>query len=178
MSKRLLILVVTAIGISLSGCHQTVQQETNALILTNEDLAQRAVETRRFDVGNEALILSASAGVLQDLGFSIDNASAGTGLLMGSKSRDAVETRQVALAVFAAAAGAPLSIERNQRIRISIITRPTLDHHAVFVRATVQRVIFNDLGQVSRAVSVTDSGIYQKFFDKLSESVFLQAHAI
>ena len=54
--------------------------------------------------------------------------------------------------------------------------------HAVkgesIVRVTFQRVIFNERGQVSRAEQIKDPELYQKFYEKLSKAVFLEAHEI
>jgi len=57
-----------------------------------------------------------------------------------------------------------------------------LDIHAVkgesIVRVTFQRIIFNERGQVSRAEQIKDPELYQKFYEKLSQAVFLEAHEI
>ena len=54
--------------------------------------------------------------------------------------------------------------------------------HAVkgesIVRVTFQRIIFNDRGFVSRAEQIKDPELYQKFYEKLSKAVFLEAHEI
>lgn len=54
--------------------------------------------------------------------------------------------------------------------------------HAVkgesLVRVTFQRVIFNEQGRISRAEQITDPELYQKFYEKLSQAVFLEAHEI
>lgn len=44
------------------------------------------------------------------------------------------------------------------------------------VRVTFQRVVFNVKGQVTRAEQVNDPEIYKQFFEKLSKSVYLEAH--
>ena len=168
----------------LAACQTaTVEQQTAALTLSNENLAQRQAQSRRFDTGDERLILSAAAGVLQDLGFSIVESSAGTGLLVASKNRDAVEADQVAgqlvLAALITALGgrADPVWERDQKIRISLVTKP-LSAESVIVRVTFQRIVWNTKNQISRAETIDDPVIYQEFFDKLSQSLFLEAHDI
>ena len=122
------------------------------------------------------------AAVLQDIGFTLEESSTEMGLLMASKDRDAVEAQQVAAQIFLAAIVAALGgrsdpvWEKNQKIRISIATRPV--NSSVVVRATVQRVIWNTKNQLSRIETIEDPQIYMQFFDKLSLAVFLEAHKI
>jgi len=46
------------------------------------------------------------------------------------------------------------------------------------VRVTFQRVIRNTAGQISRQEQINEPEIYQEFFDKLSQAVFLEAHEL
>lgn len=179
------IILVIALALSLANCKHTgsVQQQTAALTLTADAMAQRQMQMRRFDTSNETLILAASAGVLQDLGFTIEESAAKAGLIVASKDRDAVEAGQVAsqimLAAFITALGGQADPvwERNQKIRISVATKPS-GSEGVVVRVTFQRVIWNTKNQISRVESINDPKIHQEFFDKLAQSVFLEAHEI
>lgn len=170
----------------LVGCQTdtTAERHAAALTLTSEDVSRRQSQMRRFDTTDERLILSACSGVLQDLGFNIDESSVATGLLVASKRRDAVEAGQVAGQVFLAAlitamgGYADPTWDRDQRIRISIVTKPALDGNGVIVRTTFQRVVWNTKNLVSKAETIEDPVVYQEFFAKLSQSVFLEAHEI
>lgn len=169
--------------IALPACRTaTVDQQTKALTLSPESLARREACSRRFETTDEGTILSACAGVLQDLGFTIEESSTGAGLLVASKDRDAVEAQQVAgqmflAALVAALGGTPDPVwEKDQKIRISVLTRQ--ENAYIVVSASVQRVIWNTKNQVSRIETINDPSIYQLFFDKLSQAVFLEAHEI
>lgn len=161
----------------------TVEQQTAALTLSNKSLSDRQLQSRRFDTKDERFVLAACAGVLQDLGFSMEESSSETGLLVASKDRDAVEAGQVAgqvfLSLLSAAAGVQHDpvFEKNQKIRISIITKP-VPGDKTLVRVTFQRVIWNNKGVISRVETLGDAKLYQEFFDKLSQSVFLEANQI
>ena len=170
---------VLAVGLLVvAGCQQKIPKE--ALQLTQENLAQRQAQTRRFDTSDEAMLLSASAAVLQDLGFNLDESETELGLVVASKDRDAVEAGQVIAAVFIAVLiGATIPIDTRQKIRASLVTKPfgeTGDQMSV--RITFQRIVWNDRGQVSKTEALTEPEIYQEFFSKLSKSVFLEAHEI
>lgn len=177
-------LLIVGLGV-LAGCqqHAADQQQRATMALTqNDTLAQRQMQARRFDTKDEVVILSASAAVLQDLGFNIEETSQKTGLLMASKNRSAEEAGQIAgqllLAGLIAGMGgrADPVWERDQKIRVSVATKPLREGTAV--RVTFQRVIWNTKNQISRVESIDDPLIYQEFFDKLAQSVFLEAHEI
>jgi hypothetical protein len=169
----------------LGGCQaNNVGAETAALTLAPENLAQHQMEMRQFDTKDEARVLSACAGLLQDLGFSIDDGSAKTAFLVASKDRGAIEAQQVAgqmlLVALAAAAGARADpvYDQKQRIRISIVTSASATGTGTIVRATFQRVIWNNKNQISRVETIDEPAIYLQFFEKLSQALFLEAHGV
>lgn len=177
-------LALACVGLlGLGGCRTgSVAEQTAALSAPADTLAMRQLQSRRFDTGDEAAILASCVGVLQDLGFLVEESSATTGFVAGSKDRDAVEAGQVAgqlvLAALVAALGAyhdPVW-DKDQKIRIAIVTRPAPD--AVTVRVTFQRIVRDTRNRVSRVETIEDALIYQEFFDKLSQAVFLEAHQI
>lgn len=160
----------------IAACNQTIPKE--ALQLSPESFALRQLQTRSFDTKDEKQLLVAGAGVLQDLGFNIDESETGLGVIVGSKERDATEAGQVAAAVVVALlGGGAMPIDKEQKIRASLITRPT-GKSKINLRITLQRVVWNTQGQVSKIQSLEDPEVYRDFFDKLSKSVFLEAHAI
>ena len=177
--SRLLPAAILAVGIVLvAGCEQTIPKD--ALQLSPESLAQRQAQTRRFDTTDEALLLSASAAVLQDLGFNLDESETELGLIVASKDRDATEAGQIIGAVLIAVlTGVSVPVDQRQKIRASLITRPFGESgDKTAVRVTFQRVVWDTSGNVSKSEAMTDPEIYQKFFSKLSKSVFLEAHEI
>ena len=177
----LAVLVVTV----LAGCQKPQNQlQTDALSLGAGATSLRQQQTRRFDTTSDTLLLNASVGVLQDLGFQIDEAGASSGLVVGSKDRDAVEAGQLAgqmllVALFAAGGVATNPVyDKSQHIRVSIIARPTPDRAATIVRVTFQRVVRDNMNRVAHVDTLQEPRIYQQFFDKLSQAAFLEAHEI
>lgn len=177
--SRLLPAAILAVGFVLvAGCEQTIPKD--ALQLSPESLAQRQAQTRHFNTTDEAMLLSASAAVLQDLGFNLDESETKLGLIVASKDRDATEAGQVAGAVLIAVLfGVSVPIDQRQKIRASLVTRPFGESgDKTAVRVTFQRIVRNTAGQVSKSEALTGPELYQEFFSKLSKSVFLEAHEI
>jgi hypothetical protein len=158
----------------LGGCDSIPRE---ALALTPQSLQQRQLQTRRFQTTDEARILQASAGLLQDVGFTMDSTNSSVGLLCASKDREAVEAGQVvgAVVVFILF-GASMPIDTAQKIRVSVLTLPS--GNEVAVRVTFQRIVWNSRGYVSRLEMLDDPKMYQEFFEKLSKAIFLEGHSI
>lgn len=182
MRSRYLAPILVACGLAaMSGC-ATIPED--ALVLTPDSLERRQLQTRRIEGISEKDLLGAAAEVLQDLGFNIDESETRLGVIVASKERSAVHGGQVLGAVLLALLGAPTDIDKLQRIRVSLVTRPALaqDGHAMadteLLRITIQRIVTNTGGAVTHVDSIEEPRIYQEFFDKLSKSIFLEVHQI
>jgi hypothetical protein len=152
----------------------------DALKLSPESLRDRQLQTRVFDTEEEAKILAACSALLQDLGFSIDESETRLGVLTGSKDRSALNAGQVAASVIIAVlTGVVTPVDKNQKMRVSIVCRPVGEEKKrTAVRVTFQRIVWNTYGQVTTQERIGDPAIYQEFFDKLSKALFLEAHEI
>jgi hypothetical protein len=168
------IILSTLLIFGLNACN-TVPK--GALALTQDSMELRQLQTRSFNTTNEKKLLISAAGVLQDLGFTIDESETKLGVIVGSKDRDAMEAGQIAAAVIIAAfSGAIMHVDKDQKIRASIVTRPV--GKKTNLRITLQRVVWNTGGQITRREPIEDEEIYQGFFEKLSKAMFLTAHEI
>lgn len=176
--KSGLLVLAGIVALTLFGC-KTIPKD--ALKLTPESLEKRTLQTRKYEGVSEADILAASAGVIQDLGFNIDESETKLGVIVGSKDRDAKETGQVLAAVFITLLGGKAGpIDDKQKMRVSLVVRPAHEDDAKnhFVRVTFQRMVWNTQGQISRVEGLDDPEMYQEFFDRLSKAVFLEGHKI
>ena len=161
----------------LPACVPSIPKE--ALQLTQDSLENRQLQTRRYETGDEAKLLSASAGVLQDIGFNLDESETELGLIVGSKERSAVDGGQVAGAVFLALlTGVVVPVDNNQLMRASLVTKKAKQDDNFLVRVTFQRIVWNTDGRINRTEPIHDVEVYQEFFSKLSKSVFLEGHKI
>jgi len=165
------------ISVFLTSACQTIPKD--ALSLSPESLAQRQIQTKKYQTTDEAKVLAACAGLLQDLGFNLDESETKLGVISASKMRSAVSAGQVVGAVLVALlGGGAMPIDKEQKMRASVITRPVGEQEYIAVRVTFQRIVWNTHGQVTTSESLTDPKIYQEFFDKLSKSIFLEAQDI
>ena len=167
-----------ALLLATAACAPTIPKE--ALELSPDSLERRQLQTRVFETDNESQLLSASAALLQDLGFAIDDSEADLGVIVASKDRDATEAGQVAGSIMMALIfGVSVPWDDRQKVRASLITRDLgeeRDGHAV--RLTLQRIVWNTQGQVSKIEGLNEPDLYREFFTKLSKAVFLEAEEL
>lgn len=141
-------------------------------------LEKRQLQMRQYDTTNEEQILTAVSGVLQDLGFNLDDSETKLGFVAASKKADATNAGQIFLLYFFGGANAAANADSSQVVKVSVITKPSLDGKKIAVRVTFQRIIWNMNGQINRVESINDPEIYQKFYDSLSKAIFLEAQKI
>ncbi|MGH8660406.1 MAG: hypothetical protein ACREUB_01435 [Burkholderiales bacterium] len=151
-----------------------------------ELLAERKLQTRRFEGISEQKLLAASIGVLQDLGFTMAVSDVELGLATGVKDRDAKAPDQragmIVLLILVAISGAqpPAAgdvLKEEQKIRVQLTTRPVPGAVGAWeVRVTFYRLLRQPF--VSEAGSLRDPKLYEGFFELLSRSIFLEAHKL
>ncbi len=158
----------------VSGC----VSYTDYYRLDEEYLARRQLETKNFDTKDEELLLSSSAQVLQDLGFTLDETETNLGLITANKDREAGSTGQkVGMVLLAALAGTRPIYDVQQKIYVTLVTTKSKTNSGYNVRVEFARIIWDNMKN-ARTEKISDEEIYQDFFNKLSQSVFLTANNI
>jgi hypothetical protein len=178
MTKRYLLFSLSLLLMLIfQGCESIPK---DALRMNEATIEQRRLQTRTFETADEAKILSASAALLQDLGFTLDKSETKVGLIVASKDRGAVDAGQVTGAVVLAALfGTPCTYDTKQKIRASVVTHLSYEGTGgMAVRVTFQRIVWNNYGNITKLERMNDSELYTGFFEKLSKAVFLEAHDI
>ncbi|MBM3831336.1 MAG: hypothetical protein FJ406_12480 [Verrucomicrobia bacterium] len=169
--------LISAVLFLFTGCETAVPK--GALAMTPTTLDDRKMQSRRFQTRDEEKVLKACAALLQDLGFNLSESSPKVGLIVGYKDRSAVEGGQVAAKVLFAVIGANMPIDINQRLKASVVTKPSGENaDDIVVRVTFQRMVYNEYNQVSQLEQLKDPKQYQEFFSALSKSLFLTANDI
>lgn len=125
--------------IALTGCANHTQISKEMLTLSPESMKMRQLQTKRYDTNDEPMVLTASASVLQDLGFQLDESEPELGIVVGSKQRDATDAAQVTMAILIAAmGGGAVPVDHQQTIRVSLVTAPMAKPNDPAVQAPPQ----------------------------------------
>lgn len=193
-----LVLVCTAL---MTGCARSSREMPTGLFLASENsAAHKADQTRRFETPSSDELLSASAAVLQDLGFQITESDRSLGFLRAAKERSAREYGQevtrvlvtflsVGLSVLAGGNSLiVLPVDLHQQINASLIAESTQsdDTHQQ-VRIVFYRLVWRGSGisgdqrippGQQKMEMIRDPLIYQQFYARLSKAVFLEAQKI
>ena len=178
--KNCAILIVA--GSFLVACQQPNVLKT-ALTCSPDLLQERQLQTRVFEAVAEPNLLTASAAVLQDLGFTIDETDVRSGVIVCSRDRDVTVTAEmvvsVALEILSVLVGMPASVpyDKTQKVLASLVITP-VDNQRTAVRITFQHMVWDSDGNIRKKEQLKEPAIYQEFFSKLSKSIFLVAHEI
>ena len=174
----------------LAGC-VTPTQPVELFQLTEESPRNKAMQTRFFETKDEVELLSASAAVLQDLGFQVEESVRDVGFLRATKERSAREYGQDIGRLFTfllSLGGFIMPVDLHQKIAATLIARP-INPEATRqeVRIIFYRVVWKGDGQADRQYippgqqkmeMLRDPVMYQQFFAKLSKAVFLEAYTL
>lgn len=176
-------ILTISVCFAFAGC---ASMPTNLLVLPSDYLSARQQQMRKYDTTDEKKVLQASAGALQDLGFTIEKSETDLGMIVAAKNRSAVNVGAATLAITADIAGAffgaPPNLykqtDKEQKIEASMVINPSLSENSMVVRVMFQSVVWNQSGQVSRFETIKDPKLYQDFFERVSKSIFLEEHKI
>lgn len=177
--------VASIISLALGGCAATPKIPEAALRLPESTIDIRTMQSHTFAAPSETTILAAAVAVLQDMEYNLDSIEKPLGVLSASKVSDADSKSEKAglfmLDILCAAGGTACNNSANasdkQKIAVTLVVLPSLARKGEFVaRVTIQRIVFNKMQQVTLTEPVVDAETYQKIFDKLSQSIFLQVN--
>ena len=169
-------------------------------MLSPDSAANKAMQTRQFETPGSDELLSASAAVLQDLGFQITESARDLGFLRAAKERSAREYDQeigrgvvAFLTLVLSVLGGQnatiwMPIDLHQQINASMIAQPVQnDERHQEVRVVFYRLVWKGSGVSGsqtilpgeqKMEMIRDAEIYQYFFSRLSKAVFLEAQKI
>ncbi len=167
VAKRVLVWLLVS---SLWSCVHPVPKDL--LTLSVESIKDRQLQTRIFNTADEKMLLTASAAVLQDTGYTIEESEVPLGVILASRERDVAERYSKVCSFFM-----DIPYDERQKVFASLVTKPLIDDRTA-VRITFQHMVWDNRGFLKKNEQLNDPIIYQEFFSKLSKSVFLVAHEI
>ncbi|KGK01534.1 hypothetical protein [Thalassotalea sp. ND16A] len=172
-------LVLITVMVVVTGCVSS-KLPKEAFKLSPTSLEDKHMQTRQFVSVQRDDLLLASAGVLQDLGYALDESNSKLGVLSASKMIDATDAGQVLGSILVAILiGSSAPVDDKQKIRVCLVVHQGLgDSQSSLARITIQRIVWNTQGKISKAQSVKEPELYTAFFEKLSKAVFLEANSI
>lgn len=138
----------------LTSC-KTAGTPSDAFVLLQSSVAKRQIESRTFETSDKKLLIQNVVATLQDFGFEIHESDASTGLVSGAKQQKEGDFY-----------GA------NSDIRVTV-TANVFKTNASVVRANFQKIIPSHDPRLFRAEPILEINLYQKFFDRLEQSLFL-----
>ncbi|MGD2186346.1 MAG: hypothetical protein PVI71_09465 [Desulfobacterales bacterium] len=167
--------VLICLSSFLAACQNRILKD--ALMLSPASLKDRQLQTRIFEAIDEKKLLTASAAVLQDLGYTIDETEVRAGVIVCSRDRDVTDPGEVLLSIALLLLGLYVPYAEKQKVLASLVTQPLQDE-SIAVRITFQHMVWNSDNVMIKNEQINEPEIYQDFFSKLSKSVFLVAHEI
>lgn len=189
MDKKLIVLLTALV---LAGC-QGNKLPKDTLSLGPKVLEKRQIQTRQFKTIEEANLLAASAAVLQDMGYTIDESETKLGLICASKNRETDNEKErnfkrglnAVLTLANAMSGKFDSrttrldgVDAKQKIRVALVARPDESNNKTNIRVTFQREVWDVEGTLICLETLEQPNLYEGFFSRLSKSVFLEAHKV
>jgi hypothetical protein len=183
---------------TVAGCTTTPTDPSRLFELTPESLQNRAMQTRVFETKDQTELLSASAAVLQDFGFQVEESVREVGFLRAAKERSAREYGQDIERLLVAILTVPLAlfkagpvimpVDLHQQISATLIARPVNPEGTKHeVRVTFYRVVWKGGGAAGQNTippgaqsmeMLRDPVLYRQFFAKLSKAVFLEPYTL
>ena len=134
-------------------------------MFTPESLADRQLQTRVFETDNENKLLAASAALLQDLGFTIDESEVKCGVIVCSKDRNVTEFYDVGLSIVASLFFIDYEYATRQKVMASLVTRPLVKNR-IAVRISFQHLVWDTKKDLIKNERINEPEIYQEFFSK------------
>jgi hypothetical protein len=198
MRKKLLALTPALVLLAAcAGCVTPTPVE-EFFQLSPQSPAHRAMQSRMFETGDARELLSASAAVLQDLGFQVEESVRDLGFLRATKERSAREYGQdiarfaiwiiTTPLILGESLPVMIPVDLHQKIAATLVARPiNPDATRYEVRIMFYRVVWKGEGIVGREAippgaqrmeMIREPTIYQQFFAKLSKAVFLEAFTL
>jgi len=133
----------------------------------------RSFQTREYDTHDSKLVLKAVLNTLQDMGFIVNTADPGIGLLTASKWTNVDHTKKEIKAAKKKGAALSKSIVLDCTANVSEFGKKQCR-----VRVNFQQRVLDAAGATMQAYPITDAKFYQTFFSQVDKGIFLQQEGV
>lgn len=136
-------------------------------------MQMRSFQTREYDTNDTKLVIKAVLNTLQDMGFIVNTADPGIGLLTASKWTNIEHTKK--------------EIKEAKKKETTLSKSVVLDCTANIsefgkrqcrVRVNFQERVLDAAGATMQANQITDAKFYQTFFSQVDKGIFLQQEGV
>ncbi len=162
--KHVLVLGVLAI---LAGCAMQPRAKMTQLQI-------REIQTRTYTTTNTKMVMKAVLNALQDMGFTVTNAQENLGLIEAVENKNVENTAAAVFTQMVAGYHARYAKDAitNATANISLYGKVTK------VRVSFAVKILDNKGGIVRISHIIGAKIYQKFFTKVQQSIYLQSQKV
>lgn len=162
------LLIVTCLAIGLTSCVRSIPEVPLTQLQTRE------IQTREFDTNDTKLVMKSMMHVLQDDGYVIKNAVLDLGLLSAEKNAD-IEKKGEA---FAARLLEGVNARWKKQEILEASANVSEFGNRTRVRINFQRKTMDNFGCPNDVQTILDEYVYQQFFNKVRNSLFIQQENI
>ena len=136
-------------------------------------MEMRSFQTREYDTNDSKLVLKAVLNTLQDMGFIVNTADPGIGLLTASKWTNIGHTKKELKEAKKKQTALSKSVVLDCTANISEFGKKQCR-----VRVNFQQRVLDAAGATMQANPITDAKFYQTFFSQVDKGIFLQQEGV
>jgi len=170
MTQYLLLAMCVAV---LSGCSSIPK---NAFLLTPSTPDDRQLESRVFATRDKSILIKDSAVILENMGYKTDLLNPDIGLVTATKHES--DSGFVSTMVSVLSIGLASS-DKDTVTRATFTAMPAKGRQDAFItRLTLQQMVLDSNGEVSKVTTITDKDTYKIFYERLEASTFIEPDRI
>ena len=170
MTQYLLLAICVVV---LSGCSGIPK---NAFLLTPSTPDDRQLESRVFATRDKSILIKDSAVILENMGYKTDLLNPDIGLVTATKHES--DSGFVSTMVSVLSIGLASS-DKDTITRATFTAMPAKGRQDAFItRLTLQQMVLDSNGEVSKVTTITDKDTYKIFYERLEASTFIEPDRI
>ena len=169
--KKFIFIVVSLYA--FSGCSSIPM---DAFLLMPSNPEDRQLESRIFATKNGHDLLTDSASILNNMGYTTDLLNADVGLLTATQHKSEGGLGSTVVSILSAGLA---SKDKEQVFKDTFTAMPSHGRNDAFItRLTLQRLVFNSDGKATSVELITDKATFKLFYERLEAATFIEPDQI